>query len=220
LARRRPHGHRVHTTPDARIDIVLASNDAFDGVFVCGPSRTFSRRRLRGRTRLCVVSLRPGAGALLGISAGDLPRDWVALDSLKIRGAASSRRHGLGDLFALVEARAATTKFETCVEDAIVAMERSRRAIAIGALVRDQGVSERTLNRLFERHAGMSPKAYWRILRFNRALSRLRSHQSEGLAELAFSLGFADQSHMARDLKELGGLTALQIRRLDPSDPI
>src|SRR5271156_2042035 len=74
-----PDGHEVHTTPDGSIDIVLASNEAFDGIFVGGPLRTFTKRALKGKTRLCGVSLRPGFGALLGVSAGALPSDWTAL---------------------------------------------------------------------------------------------------------------------------------------------
>jgi AraC-like DNA-binding protein len=211
-----PDGHEVLTTPDASIDIVLVSNDAFDGVFVCGPLRAYSKRVLRGRTRLIGASLRPGAGALLGVSAGELPPDWIGLDALGLPGARSSPGGaGLAGLFRLIEARAAKARFDWRVAEAIARMRRSRGTLSVAALAREARLSERTLSRLFERHVGMPPAAYSRILRFNRAVMKLRSSGPEGLADVAASLGFADQSHMARDLKELGGLTATQLMRAD-----
>ena len=62
----------------------------------------------------------------------------------------------------------------------------------------------------------MPPAAYLRIQRFNRALKRLRARPKEGLAEAALSLGFADQSHLARDLRELGGVTATALQGHEP----
>ena len=59
----------------------------------------------------------------------------------------------------------------------------------------------------------MPPAAYLRIFRFNRAVRRLRVGQTEGLAETALAAGFTDQSHMARDLRELGGVTATELTR-------
>jgi AraC-like DNA-binding protein len=69
---------------------------------------------------------------------------------------------------------------------------------------------------LFERHVGMPPAAYLRVLRFNRAVRRLRAGRAEGLAETALAIGFTDQSHMARDLRELGGVTATELMRGRP----
>jgi hypothetical protein len=82
-----PDGHEVHTAPDASIDIVLASNEAFDGVFVGGPLMSFTKRALKGRTSLWCVSLRPGFAPLLGVSADALPTDWTPLAELQLSGA-------------------------------------------------------------------------------------------------------------------------------------
>ena len=98
-----PDGHEVHTAPDASIDIVLASNEAFDGVFVGGPLRTFTKRALKGRTRLWGVSLRPGFAALLGVGADELPADWTPLAALQLSGARGAPGAGLADLFQLIE---------------------------------------------------------------------------------------------------------------------
>jgi len=213
-----PDGHEVHTTPDGSIDIVLAANEAFDGIFVGGPLRTFTKRALKGKTRLCGVSLRPGFGALLGVSAGALPSDWTALPALRVAGAAASPGAGLAGLFRLIEARAAQAKVDWRVAETVARMQEGRGPPGVAILAREAGLSERTLGRLFERHVGMPPAAYLRILRFNRALARLRAPRveglaPEGLADVALALGYADQSHMARDLRELGGVTATDLMR-------
>jgi AraC-like DNA-binding protein len=211
-----PHGHEVHTTPDASIDIVIVANEAFDGIFVGGPLRTFTKRALRGETRLVGLSLRPGFGALIGVSAEALPADWTPLAALGLSGAKAAPEEGLAGLFRFIEARAEAARFDERVAETIARAEQSRRGLSVASLARQTGLSERSLRRLFERHVGMPPAAYLRILRFNRALKRLRARRNEGLAEAALSLGFADQSHLARDLRELGGVTATALQGHEP----
>ncbi|HEY1865119.1 MAG TPA: helix-turn-helix domain-containing protein [Roseiarcus sp.] len=196
-----PHGHEVHTTPDASIDIVIVSNEAFDGIFVGGPLRTFMKRALRGQTRLAGLSLRPGFGALLGVSAEALPADWTPLAAFELSGAKVVPEEGLAGLFRFIEARAEVARFDERVAETIVRLDQSQRGLSVASLARQTGLGERSLRRLFERHVGMPPAAYVRILRFNRALKRLRTRRKERLVEAALSLGFADQSHLARDLR-------------------
>jgi AraC-like DNA-binding protein len=211
-----PHGHEVHTTPDGSIDIVIVSNEAFDGIFVGGPLRTFTKRGLKGETRLAGLSLRAGFGALIGVSAETLPVDWTPLAALQLSGAGAAPEEGLAGLFRFIEARAEVARFDERVAETIARLEQSRRGLSVASLARQTGLSERSLRRLFECHVGMPPAAYMRILRFNRALARLRARRMEGLAEAALSLGFADQSHLARDLRELGGVTATELQRREP----
>jgi AraC-like DNA-binding protein len=211
-----PRGHEVHTTPDASIDIVIVSNEAFDGIFVGGPLRTFMKRALRGETHLAGLSLRPGFGALIGVSAGALPADWTPLVAFELSGARVAPEEGLAGLFRFIEARVKVAQIDARVAETIVRAEQSRHGLSVASLAGQTGLGERALRRLFERHVGMPPAAYLRILRFNRALKRLRTRRNEGLAEAALSLGFADQSHLARDLRELGGVTATALQRHEP----
>jgi len=211
-----PNGHAVHTSPDASIDIVLASNEAFDGVFVGGPLRTFMKRALMGETRLCGVSLLPGLGALFGVAANNLTPDWTPLAALGLRDAQPKPETGLDGLFRLIAARVEKARFDARVGETIARMDQGRPGQSVGWLARQAGLSERSLSRLFERHVGMPPSAYLRILRFNRAVRRLRAERTERLAEIALAVGFTDQSHMARDLRELGGVTATELQGREP----
>jgi AraC-like DNA-binding protein len=65
-------------------------------------------------------------------------------------------------------------------------------------------MSERQVERLFQKHIGLSPKFYCRIIRFN-AIFHLFSQGEPGWAELAYEAGFADQSHFIRNFKAFTG---------------
>ena len=203
-------GHAVHTAPDGCIDIVLIANDEFEGAFVCGAQRASVSRTLAGKTRIAGVSLRPGAGAILGVSAISLPPDWLPLVELGLGGIAPSK--GVEGLLGWIAERAARADFDPRLEEALAGMTAGVGPPSVAALARGAGVSERTLGRLFDRYVGMSPSAYRRIVRFNRAVAALSSTDPDSLAGLAFSLGFADQSHLARELRELGGVRATRLR--------
>lgn len=69
------------------------------------------------------------------------------------------------------------------------------------------GLSERTLRRRCDSAFGYGPKTLERILRFQRFLRLLRRSTAPGLAELAAASGFADQAHLTREVRRLGGLT-------------
>lgn len=73
-------------------------------------------------------------------------------------------------------------------------------------LARAAGMSVRAFERAFAAEYGMSPQRYLRRLRLQ-AASRLLVSTREGLAEIAASCGFADQSHFTREFRRLTGTT-------------
>jgi AraC-like DNA-binding protein len=66
---------------------------------------------------------------------------------------------------------------------------------------------ERTLQRLFARHVGVSPKWVIGRYRMHEAAMRLEGGQQDSLTELAHALGYFDQAHFTRDFKCLTGET-------------
>lgn len=66
------------------------------------------------------------------------------------------------------------------------------------------GQSRRHLERVFLDHIGVTPKLFARIVRFRRAV-QLIQRGTGSLADAAADAGYADQSHMARDFRALGG---------------
>ena len=67
------------------------------------------------------------------------------------------------------------------------------------------GMSRYQLIRAFRAATGMTPHAYQLNLRVNQARALLRS--GEGMADIAYRLGFADQSHFQRVFKAFAGVT-------------
>lgn len=74
---------------------------------------------------------------------------------------------------------------------------------SIGELCRHVGVSQRTINRHFHAHVGMSPKECARTIRLHHRLNGFR--QNGGAVDAV--AGFADQSHWIREFKAMVGLS-------------
>lgn len=79
-----------------------------------------------------------------------------------------------------------------------------------GALARRHGSSRRQLERDFRRWLGVSPSAYARLARFQRAAAALGSGGAP--ADVAAAAGFSDQAHMTRVFRDTAGLTPGRLR--------
>lgn len=66
------------------------------------------------------------------------------------------------------------------------------------------GLSERQLHRRSLAAFGYGPKTLTRVLRLNRALTLARG--GVPYAEVALVAGYADQAHLAREVRALAGL--------------
>lgn len=75
------------------------------------------------------------------------------------------------------------------------------------------GVSPYRLSRAFSRELGVSLTRYRNRVRLGRALDRLESGEPS-LSVLAADLGFADQAHLSRTMREQLGYTPTVLRRL------
>ena len=75
------------------------------------------------------------------------------------------------------------------------------------------GVSPYRLSRAFRRESGVSLTRYRNQVRVGRALQRIEEGESS-LAALAVDLGFADQAHLSRTMREHLGHTPAAVRRL------
>jgi AraC-like DNA-binding protein len=76
---------------------------------------------------------------------------------------------------------------------------------AIGAVADAVGLSSRQLHRRALDAFGYGPKLLARVLRMQRALDHART--GAGLADVAAAHGYADQAHLARDVRDLTGTT-------------
>ncbi|MGQ0574031.1 MAG: helix-turn-helix domain-containing protein [Pseudonocardia sp.] len=81
-------------------------------------------------------------------------------------------------------------------------------ALRIEPLAREVGWSRRHLAGRFRGEIGLSPKSAARVIRFERACTRLLTPARPSLATVAADGGYTDQAHLARDFRELAGVTA------------
>lgn len=137
-----------------------------------------------GRTRRCASDL---AEAVL--AAGDDDGAVAALDAFLL-GLAPRLTPGAARAMALVER---------------VRTDRTIRRVS--QLAELEGVSARSLQRLFAAHVGVSPK--WVVLRYrvHEALERAESAgRAPDWALLAAELGYSDQAHLSRDFTAAVGV--------------
>jgi AraC-like DNA-binding protein len=104
-------------------------------------------------------------------------------------------------------------------DQALVAAARSAigddhpAASGLFPLAAHLGVSPYRLSRAFSREMGVSLTRYRNRVRVTRALDRLEAGESQ-LAILAADLGFADQAHLCRVMRDHLGHTPTALRRL------
>jgi transcriptional regulator GlxA family with amidase domain len=83
--------------------------------------------------------------------------------------------------------------------------------VRVRVLASELGWSSRRLIDRFRDHVGLPPKAAARVIRFNRAVTALSSGMPQ-IAQVAAACGYADQAHLARDVRALGGVTPGELR--------
>ena len=95
-------------------------------------------------------------------------------------------------------------------------------AVRVAELAAGVGMGERQLERIFDERVGVGPKALARVARVQALLGDLASSNGSA-SSAAAALGYADQSHLVRDLREIAGLTPTELARTlkmsDSSNP-
>jgi AraC-like DNA-binding protein len=83
----------------------------------------------------------------------------------------------------------------------------SKGRISVDSLARQCNVSNRTMERMFSRNVGVSPKEFINIVRFQHTLNLLHTAHSKGrLMQIASDMGYSDHAHLTREIKKYSGL--------------
>jgi AraC-like DNA-binding protein len=211
------HSGSISVVPDGCVDIVW--NDG--SLHVAGPDLTAATPLFEPNTTIVGVRFQPGAARnwlglpmseIVGLQV-ELEELWGAVacdiakrmeDALSVEGRSAALQHELLCLVAGKEepARDVAAVFGLMQGDA-------RRSDATISTILDRlDTSPRTLRRRCHEHFGYGPKTLDRILRFQRLLMLARSSPRASLAGMAYEVGYADQAHMSREVRELTGLSA------------
>jgi len=85
--------------------------------------------------------------------------------------------------------------------------------LTVEMLAECNGLSVRTLQRLFKAYVGASPKWVIRRYRLHELLDRFHSGEALDGAQLALDLGYADQAHLINDFRKLAGFAPTEYLR-------
>jgi len=204
----------LDVVPDGCIDVYWTGS----GLRIAGPNTEVVTVTTAAAADLAGVRFHPGVAARwLGVPATELLDRHLPLADLWGRRATA----GLSDR--LARARTATAAAalleqsliarlhqvapaDPIADATVAAMCRAGRASkgVVSDLVAEFGWSERTLRRHCHDAFGYGPKTLERILRFQRFLHLLPTGRAP-LAALAIDAGYADQAHLAREVRRLSG---------------
>ncbi len=212
---------RGRVLPDGCIDLVWMPGGE---PFVAGPDTSPKPEGRAGR-RVVGIRFRPGAApSLLGLPAAALTDERPALGDVWPRREARALEEKLAGA-ASVEAAMASLEAALCrrlpvtrepdrgVRELVHGIQERVRAGARGLRLAE-AVGERQLRRRFVAAVGYGPKTFERIARFQRFLRLARSPVGRriGLAQLAATAGYSDQSHLTRECQRLAGLPPTLVR--------
>src|SRR6266850_1585428 len=93
------------------------------------------------------------------------------------------------------------------VTEIVYDVAKDRSVLKVQDLVDRYGLNLRTLQRLFARYVGVSPKWVIQRYRLNEAAEQLATAESISQSELALNLGYSDQAHFIRDFKSIAGVS-------------
>ncbi len=71
----------------------------------------------------------------------------------------------------------------------------------IPEIIKALSLNERTFQRIFKKHVGITATHYRRICQFQQSFGQLREKKFDKISEVAYDNGFADQSHFIRSFK-------------------
>jgi len=217
--------------PTGRVEIIVRYGDPFihlddEGavtlppVCLLGPRTRPVLAAATGTTGLVIAALHPwAAGALLGDDVAELTDRFVDLADRFGRVAAASLHDRVAAARSpevragIVQTFLAGLLRHRAIDDVAAACARiiHRRGgrVAASDLATELGVGERHLRRRVRSAVGVGPKRLARLARAQVALAGLQGGRA--WPEIALLSGYADQSHLIREIKAFTGRTPGQL---------
>ena len=182
-----------------------------------GPRKRSVWLRFNGRIDQVNVSFFPGvAGAFVGLSMPEVVGRVVSPDDVWPTDfregvealAPLSTEQRLSRLTDLLLARLEPGREPgSQIRQAVRLIRENRGRVRVRWLADQVNLSVSQLERCFIRHVGVGPKLLARQTRLSELAADAMRVSSPNWAALAYNHGYADQAHMARDYRELMGLT-------------
>jgi AraC-like DNA-binding protein len=189
------------------------------GAGIFGIRKARDRRTIDGRGRVVGVKFRPGGfQPYFGASVHTLTNRVVPLRA--VFGAAGDElaaavRAEADAPFAVMEAflrahRPPPDPQLDVIASIVRTMLDDPAVVRVDELAERHAMSPRTLQRLFRRYVGVSPKWVLQRYRLHEAAERIAEGRDGDWAATALELGYFDQAHFIRDFKALIGASPAQ----------
>lgn len=199
-----PDGAPARVLPDGCLDLIWRDG----AVFVAGPDTTARVAPSAPGSRYAALRFGAGTGpGVLGIPAGEVVDRQVPLEAVWPAAFVRAIAEATDPLAALTAA--ARGRWRGTDRVMIALAGAARAGLSVGRFAARCGLSSRQLQRRSSAAFGYGPKTLHRILRMQRAVALARTGQP--FASVAVEAGYADQAHLAREVRALAGvpLTAL-----------
>lgn len=210
--RRGDEPFRVQTLPHPSVHVVIEPGRSR----VVGVTRTRFARTIEGEGWVFGIKFHPGTFApLMRAPVSSLTNRIVALAAI-FGGAGASLEQQIVEA---TDDAAKVQRAETFLRERLPVLDprsidartivdlvrADRRIVQVQDIVELVGISTRSLQRLFSRYVGVSPKWVIQRFRMHEAAEQLAAGNSDG-ARLALELGYVDQAHFIRDFKAMVGV--------------
>lgn len=123
-----------------------------------------------------------------------------------------SRKFQIVEKF-LIKEFLSTLNFNPCIEYALREIVRQTEQISLDSLSRKIGYSQKHFITMFKNQVGITPKTYLKLMRFQKAISKIEEQQDCDWALISNDCGFYDQSHFINNFKLLSGFNPEEYRR-------
>jgi AraC-like DNA-binding protein len=207
------------------------------GMYMNNSNRKLSQLFLYGQTikpitllpvgsfRIIVVFLYPfGISALFGIRPGEITDDCVDLRLLPnvdlqlsinqlLESTDMQEQVELVSRYLLVQMNSGFRNPDNVIHYALEHIIQTSGQGSLQELRKQLNITERTFERKFEQHIGVSPKLFSRIRQFRSSMEQLQKNNFSKLSDIAYTNGYADQSHFIRSFREFTGLSPLDYIR-------
>lgn len=97
-----------------------------------------------------------------------------------------------------------------CIDFAVSRILQLPDQLTIEEITRKVGYSHKHFIQLFRENVGLTPKAFLKVIRFQKAIREIEAHQKISWSRIALESGFYDQAHFINDFKNFSGFTPAQ----------
>ncbi len=217
--------------PNGSIDLIInlidepekvlgpgSSHQCLRRSWVTGVQREYTRIEAPANLSMIGVEFKPGgAYPFFGLPMSELGESSIELDCIWGPAAQNFRDSILEcsteeDRFHLVE-NMLLSRLEVCddpqpaIDYSIQMILASSSGVPMRTVADHAGMDHKRFINRFENVAGVTPKLFSRICRFQRALCTLSGNGHVDLTTVAMSCEYFDQAHFIKEFKEFSGLT-------------